>query len=259
MWENCHDYDAEVEAQMKQKRPDPIDIPRLRALLAGATRFYANGRIELTHDDETARRWAVVIFEAFPALLAELKDLRARVAELENFRQETERQYQYKITEISDLLSERDRLRAELENVADARAKAEELVLAERAERDAEIARLSGYNEGLIRDHSSVAQQLTAANDTTAGMREDMHLIKHLSLAGLNDPGNPAIFQAACRALARTPSQHRDRIVAAGLREAHREICAAAVKAEDSHGLPLHWSEAATLVHDMAERLERGE
>lgn len=78
---------------------DPIDLTRLEALHAEATRFYASGRIELTHDDETARRWAVVVFEAFPALLAELKELREKV--------------QMTVDYNTALRAERDRLRAE--------------------------------------------------------------------------------------------------------------------------------------------------
>ena len=79
--------------------PNPIDLTRLEALHAEATRFYASGRIELTHDDETARRWAVVAFEAFPDLLSELKELREKV--------------QMTVDYNTALRAERDRLRAE--------------------------------------------------------------------------------------------------------------------------------------------------
>ena len=188
-----------------------VDLPRLEALHAEATRFYSSGRIELTHDDETARRWAVVAFEAFPDLLAELKELREKV--------------QMTVDYNTALRAERDRLRAE------------------------------AVAEGAVR--TQLRGELAAANDANAGLREEVSwAMKYFETCG--QLGAAERLRAA---LARTPAQHRDRIVAAGLRE-----MAEKVKAMMEAGASTYAAARNTALADVvialskeAERLERGE
>lgn len=95
MWENCHDYDPEVEAQLIKPMPAPqVDLDRLDALLDGGGKAR-----ELTH---------FLLFHAVD-LAAELRTLRARVEELSAGAVElTDGTKEY-----NDLIAERDRLRAE--------------------------------------------------------------------------------------------------------------------------------------------------
>lgn len=227
MWENCHDYDAEVEAQMKPKPAPHVDLDRLDALFAEASlselsshhivndgwRHLANlctapdkPCFVLQHRKEVMD-WFAAMHNGFPALAAELRTLRARVAELEqtNVSQETANALWYgKLEKALDhglaIAAERDRLRAE-------------------------------------RD---------AARDEAAGLREALESINRLDENGnAVVKGWSEIDEIIRTAISRTPAQHRGRIVAAGL----RELCDGVLFHEDAN--------VKEKVMDEAKRLEK--
>ena len=141
--------------------------------------------IRLTNHAENARRWAEAAFDAFPALAAELRTLRARVAELEEDNQTWAKRHRdametatRKVQQAEDISAERDRLRAE---------------------RDAARAEAAGLREAL-HEAIDVMESLEFADDQA-----------EVSVANQ--------IEELRTALARTPAQHQDRIVAAGLRE----------------------------------------
>lgn len=206
--------------------PNPIDIPCLEDLHAEATRFYANGRIELTHDDETARRWAVVIFEAFPALIRELNELRA----------------------------ERDRLRAERD------AMQMDVDAVERTLETAELPTHNGDGEAVFWPErvELLMEQLAAAHAAVAGLREALAhqeaalcIIRDRQLGQVSVKDIDQGIGQIRAALARTSDQHRARIEAGVLREA-----AVRLRKQDCSDEAVRTYEWLT---DEAERLERGE
>ena len=119
-------------------------------------------------------RFARELRREYPALAAELRTLRERVAELSAGAVElTDGAKEY-----NDLIAERDRLRAE-------------------------------------RD---------AARDEAAGLREALEKLRSWAGCAIDDAEASERYKEATDALARTPDQHRARIVAAGLREAATEL-----------------------------------
>lgn len=226
MWENCHDYDPEVEAEMKNPKPaPPVDLDRLDALFAAATpgemtygirsddsAWFSIGNHRAgphiqgdIYCDESNLAFLAALRNNFPALAAELRTLRARVAELTAGAVElTDGTKEY-----NDLIAERDRLRAE---------------------RDAANATVSGLREAL--EHQEAA--LCIIRDRQLGQ---------VSVKDI-DQGIGQIRAA----LSRTPDQHRARIEATGLRRL-------AEKMDRVYGE----GQAAHCLTDEADRLERGE
>lgn len=206
-----------------------VDLDRLDALFAGATKGEWTVEIEeygnsgtvtmpeinrILHDTEWAdpqdfqldqdnAEWMAESHNAYPAIAAELRTLRARVAELEEDAAITST---WKCV-ASRISAERDRLRAE---------------------RDAAQVEAAGLREALEKIHKGAC--LTAQDSKS---RDD----DRYCLAD--------VIQVSRSALARTPSQHRDRIVAEGLREAKE-----AIKNAGKH-------ESCAVLSAMIERLEK--
>lgn len=162
--------------------------------------------------------------------------------------------------------AERDRLRAEV-SAAQNRA-----LIAEAG--DARARKLLELRDESIVHLNTALNLMTAerdaAKDENAGLREALEKIDR-SVTRLNECATPELrelglnLRLVCRtALARTSSQHRDRIVAAGLREAAKEAESTTPKCDIRNDDRPRYREIGRreVIAEMrtkADRLERGE
>ena len=132
-------------------------------------------------------------------------------------------------------------------------------------ERD-EASQLLRAVAAIINPHDPYDQSkvLGWARDTVERAREADVALAHaaelrgaLEYVSLYLIGHPHAYGEASSALNRTPEQSLAKLQVETLVSAMRKVCAVAVQTEERESRTFSWSEAASLIHDEADRLEK--